>query len=91
MVATEQRTRTRPRRTRPILVRRTAGPRVRVLTEEEAKDLFDQEARYSLGISGEEFLRRYDAGEYRDETDMDVYHKINRLVMMMPLVRSVRF
>jgi hypothetical protein len=89
MIATEQRT--RPRRSRPIRVRRTAVPGVHVLTEEEAKDLFDQEALYSLGISGEEFLRRYDAGEYRDETDMDVYHKVNRLVMMLPFVRIVRF
>jgi hypothetical protein len=89
MVATEQRT--RPRRTRPIRVRRAAVPGVHVLTWEEGKELFDQEARHSLGISGEEFLRRYDAGEYRDETDMDMIHKVNRLVMMMPLVRSVRF
>jgi hypothetical protein len=55
-------------------MRRTAVPSVHILTEDEAGELFDREARYSLGISGEEFLRRYDAGEDRDETDMDMTH-----------------
>lgn len=89
MIATEQRRRIR--RTRPIRVRRAAVPGVHVLTWEEGKEIFDQEARQSLGISGEEFLRRYDAGDYRDETDMDVIHKVNRLVGIMPFVRRVRF
>ena len=34
------------------------------LTPEEARELFDNRARMELGISGEEFLRRWDAGEY---------------------------
>ena len=41
-------------------------PGVFELTAEEGRELFDKAARKRLGISGEEFLRRLDAGEYRD-------------------------
>ena len=37
-----------------------------VLSPEESRALFDRKARAILGISGPEFLRRWDAGEYRD-------------------------
>jgi hypothetical protein len=59
------------------------------VTREEGKAIFDCEARQLLGISGEEFLLRWDAGEFRDQTDMDEIHKINRLVGMMPFARRV--
>ena len=39
-------------------------PPVREATREEGRALLDGEARRLLGISGEEFLRRYDAGAY---------------------------
>ncbi len=42
---------------------------VRWLTDEEARALFDAEARRVMGISGEEFLRRYDAGDFMDVHD----------------------
>ena len=35
-----------------------------VLSPEESRELFDIKARAILGISGPEFLRRWDAGEY---------------------------
>ncbi len=87
MVETVRRRRTR--RMRPLRVRRAAGRRVHVVTQEEGKAIFDRQARHLLGISGEEFLRRWDAGEFRDATDMDEIHKINRLVMAMPFARRV--
>lgn len=40
------------------------------LTAAEAREIFDQEARRLLGMSGDEFLRRYDAGEF-DPNDPD--------------------
>jgi hypothetical protein len=46
---------------------------VRWLTDEEAHALFDAEARKVMGMSGEEFLRRYDAGEFDDMPD-DIEH-----------------
>jgi len=39
------------------------------LSEDEADDMFDRFVRQMLGISGEEFLRRWDAGEYGDLDD----------------------
>lgn len=50
-------------------------PPVRDLTPEEAKADFDAKARQLLGISGEEFLRRLDAGEYDDVLDDPAYHR----------------
>ncbi|MGH3089357.1 MAG: hypothetical protein ACRDSJ_18850 [Rubrobacteraceae bacterium] len=42
---------------------------VRQLTREEGRELLDRHARRYLGISGEEFIRRWDAGEYGDPDD----------------------
>lgn len=33
-------------------------------SQEELRVLFDAEARQVMGMGGEEFLRRYDAGEF---------------------------
>lgn len=38
-------------------------------TDAEAWEVFDAEARRMLGISGEEFLRRWDSGAYADSGD----------------------
>jgi hypothetical protein len=56
------------------------------LTPEEARDLFDNRARMELGISGEEFLRRWDAGEYTPIPDTPEGWKVGRLYMMFPFV-----
>ena len=39
-------------------------PTYRELTEEEARELFDELARRYLNMSGAEFLRAWDAGEF---------------------------
>ena len=39
------------------------APPVQELTEVEILELIDQRARFLLGMSGEEFMRRYRAGE----------------------------
>ena len=44
-------------------------PLVTILTPEEAREQFDARARELMGISGEEFLRRLDAGEYDEIYD----------------------
>jgi hypothetical protein len=63
----------------------------RELTEEEGRRHFDEAARRELGISGEEFLRRWDAGEYQPIPDTPEGWKVGRLYMMMPFVRPTRF
>jgi hypothetical protein len=42
---------------------------VKWLTQEEARAYFDSQARRLVGMSGEEFLRRLDAGEFNDLID----------------------
>jgi hypothetical protein len=40
-----------------------------ILEDDEAHAYFDKSARELLGMSGEEFLRRLDAGEWKDVID----------------------
>ena len=62
-------------------------PTYRILTEEEGRALFDEEAHRLLGISGEEFVRRYDAGDYDDKPDL--HEEVIELYFMLPLVRRI--
>lgn len=62
-------------------------PGVDLLTPEEARAFFDRRARELLDISGEEFLRCWDAGEYRPIPDDAEGRKVGELVMMMPFAR----
>jgi hypothetical protein len=62
-------------------------PGVHIVTPEEGVALFDQQAHKTLGISGEEFLRRWDAGEYWPVPDTVEGRKIGRLAMMIPFAR----
>jgi len=57
-----------------------------VLTEAEGRQFFDRAVREELGISGDEFLRRYDAGHYNgDDADPDLIG----LIMLIPFARRV--
>lgn len=42
------------------------------LSQQEAEEAFDAVARREMGISGEEFLRRWDAGDYEGQRMDDV-------------------
>ena len=44
-------------------------PPLYFLTPEQEREQFDARARELMGISGEEFLRRLDAGEYDEIID----------------------
>lgn len=50
------------------------------LTDDEARQMLDREARRLLNVSGEEFTRRWYAGEYRDCEDP----KITQVAMLLP-------
>jgi hypothetical protein len=58
------------------------------LTRTEANALFDSRARLYLGISGTDFLRRWDAGEYRDRTACT--SRVMRVACMISFVRRPR-
>ena len=60
---------------------------VEFVTPEEARVIFDARARHELGISGEEFLRRWDNGEYQPVPDDTEGRKVARLSMMMSFAR----
>lgn len=55
---------------------------------ESARELFDDQARKLLNISGAEFLRKWDAGEYRDIVDAPGHRQIMRLAVLIPFGRS---
>jgi cell division protein FtsB len=57
------------------------------VSEDESRAMFDERARELLGMSGDEFLRRYDAGEYDGIADDPDHPEIMRLVALVPLGR----
>jgi hypothetical protein len=62
-------------------------PPLYFLTPEEEREQFEARVREVMGISGEEFLRRLDAGEYDeiyDKTSHPLGLKIVELDMMRP-------
>jgi hypothetical protein len=59
-------------------------PTVKELTVEEGREMFDRSARDALGISGDEFLRRYDANDIPAEWPHD---KVCWLSVIVPFGR----
>jgi hypothetical protein len=63
-------------------------PVVELTPEEEWAD-FDANARARLGISGQEFLRRLDAGEYAEIVDDPINHPgVSYLAYLAPVARA---
>jgi hypothetical protein len=56
---------------------------IRERTFEEGRELLDRQARLRLGMSGEQFLRAWDGGEFGDRDDSDLMG----VAMMLPFVR----
>ncbi len=53
------------------------------VTREEGRAILDRAAREALNISGEEFLARWDAGQYEDDDNPAV----TRVAMLIPFAR----
>lgn len=53
------------------------GVNVVELTEDQARGAFDERARELLGISGDEFLTRWRAGEFEDDERSEVAELIH--------------
>jgi hypothetical protein len=64
-----------------------ATSETRFLNDEESHELFDREARRLMNMSGKEFLRRYDAGEFKAEMDGPRHHQLVKMVMLIPFGR----
>ncbi|MGI8477715.1 MAG: hypothetical protein ACR2OO_15290 [Thermomicrobiales bacterium] len=59
-------------------------------TPEESRELFDMQAQALMGMSGEEFMQRWDAGEYREIADTAGHLHIMRLASFMSFGRLGR-
>jgi hypothetical protein len=57
-------------------------PTPRVVSAEEGRAIIDERARRFLGMSGEEFRRRYEAGELDPDND-----NVLRVALLLPLGR----
>jgi hypothetical protein len=58
------------------------------LSREDGRKLLDRQARHYLDVSGDEFIRRWDAGEYGDPDDRSENPPaVMRLGMLLPFVR----
>lgn len=57
---------------------------IREVTLEEGRALIDRLARRHLGISGEAFMRAWEAGELDDQAERP---EIVHLAMLLPLAR----
>jgi hypothetical protein len=60
---------------------------IRFLGDDEAHQYFDRQAQRLLGIGGEEFLRRYDAGEFAAPRDEHQQRSVMKLAMLAPFGR----
>lgn len=57
-------------------------------TPEEGRALFDYQARKLVRMSGDEFLVRWDAGEFRDTTDTPEHWPLMYLITLIPFARQ---
>ncbi len=60
-------------------------PRTKFLSRKEGRALFDQRARELVGMSGNEFLKCWDRGDWKGK-DCDDYPEVLNLWMLMPFV-----
>lgn len=60
----------------------------RELSSDEGRGLLDRQAQHYLGVSGEEFVRAWEAGEYGDPDDRTKNSPgVMRVAMLLPFAR----
>ncbi len=62
----------------------TTNARVQIVDQTDGKRVLDEEARRYLHISADEFIRRWDAGEYAANADRP---EVMRVAMLLPFAR----
>ncbi len=60
-----------------------------ILSPERGWELFNGAAMHWMGITGEEFLRRWDAGEYRNIPDTPEGRRTMEVIFLLPFVRRI--
>lgn len=66
------------------VVERESGVTVREVSPEERWRIFDEAARHYLGMSGEDFARAWDGGNFDDNPDA---RKMMRVALLRPGAR----
>jgi hypothetical protein len=61
--------------------------RIELFSPDETREAFDDLAQTLMQMSGAEFIRRWDAGEYADVADAPDHPEIMRLAMLIPFGR----
>lgn len=61
-----------------------ANGKIRQLSRDEARALFDLQARRLLGMSGDEFIRAWESGQLDDQVERP---EVARVAMLIPLGR----
>ena len=62
--------------------------KVRFTTPEEGRELFEYQARTLMGMGGDEFIQRWEAGEYDAVADVEGHRHIMRLAFLIPFARQ---
>ncbi len=58
-----------------------------IVSREKGRRFFDQQARALVGLSGDELLRQWDAGEYASQADDPDHANVMYLAMLIPFGR----
>ena len=58
------------------------------LSPEQGRELFDHVARRITGLSGHDFLARYDAGEFQSDDDTPEGRDLMYLILLIPFARQ---
>ncbi len=69
---------------------RVEDPEIVWVSPEDGRRMFDEAARKWLGISGDEFFRRYDAGASADMVESEDNRHVVDLYLLIPFARSFR-
>ncbi|MFT4041308.1 MAG: hypothetical protein QM692_24210 [Thermomicrobiales bacterium] len=59
-----------------------------ILSPEEGRELFDYMSRRIAGLSGDEFLARYDAGDISPDDETHEGRELMYLIMLIPFARQ---
>ena len=59
-----------------------------VLPSTEARALFERQAQRLLNMSGEQFLRKWEAGEFRELPDTPEARRVMRVAYLIPFGRQ---